>query len=201
MPVVPAATINDLPKSERKKARELMYERAVLQYYFSYDRLIRGLTLIGVHTEAANSLLRDAICAFTDDEVKKVKEELNDKIATLFTNNGIDKTLRFEDPFARPKDYCMYEGVATSFSQNRALPLMVAGVYQWECPECLQEVFSCVPVCSMCKHKLVRFPRAAVKHTLPAEAVTAAFEAATVKTKYVTVQAREVKDDNGKAGK
>lgn len=222
MPVVPPATITDLPKSERAKAIKLMYERSLMQYYFSYEKLIKLLRELGDtynDEETLNQRLCDCICAFTEDQAKEIKSELNDKITTIFTNNGIDRTLRYFDPFQRNKDYIMMEGVATSFSQSRALPLMVAGVFEWCCTVCNTVNFTVNDknvFCSnaKCKHfhhadvdlkdkskKLKLMPieqvRAKKVHRLAAEAVIAAFAAATNQTRYVTLQARDVKEENG----
>lgn len=206
MPQVAPATLNDLPKAERAKAQRLMFERAVLQYRFSFEKLLEHMS---------EEDLQQCVIAWGEDEEKKVKADLNDQLLTIFTNNGIDRTLRFEDPFGRPKDYMAYEGTSTSFSQGRAMPLLVAGVFNWECPECdtqnytvsVVNVHCANPKCKHFRHtdqdlkdkkkKLVLQPIKKVKaerFAMPAECVKAAFEAATVTSKYPTFQARDVKE-------
>lgn len=210
MPVIPPATINDLPSSERKKAQDLMYERALLQYSFSYTKLKNYLSLED---------MRRCIIAYTEEECGKAKKEINDRITDVFTENGIEKTLRFADPFGRPKDFIMMEGVATSFAQSRALPLVVSGVFLWECPDCgidnytvenpNVKVFCSNEECKHFKHsvaalqenkKLKLKPLSDVEikrhYSMPAEAIQAVFSAATTKTSYVTLQARDVKEEN-----
>lgn len=196
MPTIttPPKTMADVPKSVRAKLTRLLFERAVLGYTFSFSKLAEFLSPDDI---------RQCIIAQTEDDAKKYKAEVNDEITAIYTENGIEKTLRDTDPFGNPKDYIMMEGVATSFSQNRALPVMVAGVFQWDCPECdttnytpgTKKVFCSNEEC-MHHTKPIREVKPDRTHNMAAEAVQAAFAAATIKTTYVALQCRDVKEDN-----
>lgn len=220
MPTVPANNIQDIPKAERSKLEALYFERALLQYRFSYERLIDVMRQVskagpGLTVAEFNELLASAIVAWKEEDDKKLKAEINDQITSIYTENGIQKTLRHFDPFGNEKDYIMMDGVATSFSKDRALPLAVAGIHEWKCPACPAvnftatniDVYCSVPGCDHYDHrKLDRYDKRkhklqplksvkSIKHTVTAEAFTAIMDLATVQTKYVSLQCRDVKDD------
>lgn len=115
MPQVPSSRITDIPKAQREKLRAMLYERAVLKYAFSWDKLSRYIDSLGGDPQD----LKDCIAAFSDSSLKAVAEVLNDKIDGLFVVNGIS-TLLDVDPFGRQKDYIRVESTATGFSSDKA---------------------------------------------------------------------------------
>jgi hypothetical protein len=196
MPYTPAATINDLPKSERAKFKRLAYERAVLQYAFSYERLSQFMSVED---------MKQCVSAWTEDEAKTVKQDLNANLSSIYVENGIDKTLRAPDPFGRPKDFIFMEGRSTSFSQAKAVSLLVSGVFRWVCPKCDHVNITAAVKGVVCVGEGCNFgttPRKEIKeyteYSLPADVVTAVFAMATTQTVYTTLQARDVKEGRGK---
>ena len=148
MPVVPPSKLTAIPKKQRSKFVEDMYERAVANYVFSWKKL---MALVD-DPEA----LMGCVAAFNDGEAKELRNELNERIAMVMAENGI-KTLRDEDPFGRAKDYILQEGVSTSCPRDKVLEI------------------------------------AAREFKIDAAKLSMAFDKATKKTPYVTVQARDVK--------
>jgi len=210
MPTVPPNTLNDLPKSVRREAQRLLFERSVLGYAFSFEQLEKHMSVADI---------QKCVISWKDDELKSVKSDINDRLTSIYTENGIDKTLRDTDPFGRPKDYIMMEGTTVSFSQNRALEIAVAGVYRWKCKECeavnytrTDKNVQC-PSCTdsatakydaeklrnpKAKRDEVRiYARAPLAVLIPfdAEALSAVFHLATTRSTYVTMQARDVAED------
>lgn len=214
MPTVPPKTINDLPRDVRKEFERLAFERSVLGYAFSFERLVKLLSSTGLSREEATTHLEACIVAWKEDEAKKLKESIGDKITNIYTENGIDKTLRYLDPFDRPKDYIMAEGTAVSMSQNKAIELGVAGIYRWKCPVCEKLVFTVssrpktpCPTTELdpktqkeipCEGRLSPTNKTLKEFAWDGQALKALFDLATTRTKYVGLQARDVKEGNGR---
>ncbi len=169
----PPCTLQDVSFKDRTKLQKLIYERAMLNYTFSYDKLLRAfISAMNKSQQAANLfenitidevniLIRECIVAWDDTEAKVVKDDLNDKISAIYTENGIEKTLRHTDPFGNGRDIIMMEGTATSFSKTDAAQIAVAdyGIAASDFQEILAR--------------------------------------ATKQTKYVTVQVRKVAENGG----
>lgn len=145
-------------KADREKLAKLLQERAVLAYAFSWGRLIERIKVLAPKASEADvvSALFNSVAAFTDDQAKELKAELNEKIADLFTEYD-QKTIRHVDPFGRQKDFIMQEGTSTSCPQKRVMEVAVS------------------------------------KYGLNADKLAKAFEDATERKKFVTVQARDVR--------
>lgn len=167
MPYIPPSTITDVDRAVRKKLHALLWERAVMTYAFSWEKLIHALIKI---TESATALpegelveiLKSCVIAFTEEEAKEHKAILNDKIADIYDDFGV-KTLRDSDPFGRIKDYIMQNGTSTSCPQKRVLEIAVS------------------------------------KYGINADKLAQAFEDATIRSPFVTVQARDVKESPDEA--
>jgi hypothetical protein len=209
MPVLPPNTINDVPKSIRNTLKALLHERSLIGYTFSFERLLHHFAKVGVAHDSAVAYIQESIVAWKDSEAKAVKETLNERITNIYTEHGIDKTLRDTDPFGRSKDYIMMEGVSTSFSKDKALQIAVAGVYKWRCgdddcntvnytpqapPTTPAEAKKNKTVCCSCGATSLNRPAKLV--SFDAEALMAVFALATKTNKYVSLQARDVKDDD-----
>ena len=130
MPYVEPSSITDV--KDRKVQKELMAllaERSVLGYTFSYRKLFnmckRMLKGNGTPdddiTEIINNQLLSCLIARNDKDEKFAKDDINERITRLYTENGIDKTLRHPDPFGMLVDYCMMEGTSSSFNKEKAL--------------------------------------------------------------------------------
>lgn len=122
--------MDDVPVKSRAKLQALLNERSVLAYAFSWENLHKAVTLI---SESATSLdeaqistiLLQCVAAFSEDDCKELRAQINDRIADTFTDYDI-ATLLGVDPFGRPKDYILMNGTATSFSQQRAMDIAVS---------------------------------------------------------------------------
>lgn len=124
MPVVPPSTTSDVDRKQRKKLMSLFAERTVLGYTFSFEKLVKMVRRIDpeVTDEGARKMIESCIIAYTEDETKKLKADINDDIAAIFTENGI-KTLRDADPFGNRMDFVYVESTSTSFSSTRCKEL------------------------------------------------------------------------------
>lgn len=135
MPITLPNEITDIPnKKKRQELTRLMAERSVLAYAFSWERLHKvfctmladGNTppedIVGI----ANTRLRHCVAAFDEKTERELKEKINEAILNIYTENGIEKTIRHTDPFGRPIDYIILEGTSSSFNKEKALQWAVA---------------------------------------------------------------------------
>jgi hypothetical protein len=156
----PPADISQVSFKDRTKLKQLIYERAMIGYVFSYEKLVNAMN------EALNGrnvdivwLIQSAIVAWDDNAAKELKDKLNEQISAIFSENGIEKTLRHEDPFGNAKDIIYMSSTASSFSKESAAQIALAD------------------------------------YGIPAATFQEILARATIKTPYVTVQCRNVKDD------
>lgn len=108
MPVTEALTIKDIPATKHRKLKDLIHERAVLGYGFSFKKLYRLITKFVPETDEALVLIHNCISAVDDKEQKAVQSELNDGISAIYTEHGV-KSLRDSDPFGRTLDIGILE--------------------------------------------------------------------------------------------
>lgn len=122
MPYTPPPNLSVISnKKQRREMQELLWEKAVLSYSFSYKKLRSMLAEAGVdEDDTAAQLLQDCITAFDAKQLEQAKEDINDRIAEILLD--IDQTsLRAPDPFGKEKDLSMFPSQSTSFSRDKAL--------------------------------------------------------------------------------
>ncbi len=126
----PPSTLQDVSFKDRTRLQKIIYERAMLNYTFSYEKLLKAFlmasSLMKYDIDVINNAIRECIVAWDDTEAKAVKDDLNDKISAIYTENGIEKTLRHTDPFGNGRDIIMMEGTSVAFSKIEAAQIAVA---------------------------------------------------------------------------
>lgn len=130
MPYVPPSTTKDIDKKQRVSLTHLLHEKAILGYAFSYEKLRQELwvKLLKRHDMEEDEfvvILQNCVAAFNDEAERKYKDEINDGISAIFSENGI-KTLRDSDPFGREKDFIYFESTSSHFSRDKAVEIAVA---------------------------------------------------------------------------
>jgi len=130
MPYEAPSSITDIPAKQRRKLQQLLHERSVLGYSFSWRALVKVLDAFGLKEEEVAVVLEQSIAAYTDTEERKIKDELNNEIAAIYEEHGV-KSMRDTDPFGRAKDYLYFESTSTSFSKDSAIKI---GVSRYKIP-------------------------------------------------------------------
>lgn len=129
MPVIPSSTITDITKKkDRARLQFMLAERSVLGYTFSWEKLLTlASELLNMDADDCPDLaakLVEAVCAFKEEDAKAIKEALNEEIAEIYTQYGIE-TLEHPDPFGNNIVFLMMHSHSTSFKKADAMELLV----------------------------------------------------------------------------
>lgn len=84
---VKSNTLADVKKADREKLRALLYERSVAKYAFSYRRLAKLLD--SLDCPELNDALAACILGYGEEEIKAVVDDLNERIQAIYSINDL----------------------------------------------------------------------------------------------------------------
>lgn len=172
MPVLPPSTLQDIPKKDRPKVERMQYERSVLGYAFSFEGLMSNI----------QTLVTKAVDEKTLPDPEEIKEAIKRSVAAFNEDEAKTAKSRLNDKL---QGIYLANGIKTlrdvdPFGRRKDYILIESTSTSFKKDEAIEIALK--------------------RYRIPAKTMTAIFEAATHKTPFTTMQARDVKEGNGDEG-